>query len=213
MKHVLVWMIASVLLNGTAWAQTTEQDQPVEQNKVPGCTRPANYTVENWNEMSAGGQRRGCEWEASAAVSRAAMAAREVERARSEAASAATLATIVAVEAENAKRQDAVNAPVVSKKLGIVGVVTALAGVAVLGPWGDQYHILGNTYCVTEHSVYDGSCNAKGKQAAIGAGLIGGGVLMAWAGLRRVAVSPQVSKTGVGATATVRWGGSRGRTK
>lgn len=97
-----------------------------------------------------------------------------------------------------------------SRPLGWTGVVTTLAGVAMLGPWGTPVTVLDSTYCVTEYEVSSGGCNARGKQAAIGAALIGGGILMAWTGFRTVTVvvKPQVSKTSKGAAVTLAWGGS-----
>lgn len=98
-----------------------------------------------------------------------------------------------------------------SKVLGAVGVATALVGVAVLGPWGKQYSILGESYCVTDYAVDYGPCLARGKQAAIGAGLLGGGILIAWAGykdvrkVRRVKIAPMISTQTKGIAAKVVW--------
>ena len=92
-----------------------------------------------------------------------------------------------------------------SKALGIAGVVTALAGTAVLGPWGNQYNIFGESVCVTKVSINSGPCLARGKQALIGAGMLGGGILMAWQGFKRVKIAPAVSESLVGVTANVVW--------
>jgi hypothetical protein len=99
----------------------------------------------------------------------------------------------------------------VSRKLAWAGLTTAVVGFTVLGPWGDQYSILGDQYCVTEYAVYADSCLAKGKQLAIGSALLGGGIVMMWAGLRtkKVRVSPSVGKKAASVQATIVWGGKR----
>jgi hypothetical protein len=97
-----------------------------------------------------------------------------------------------------------------SRKLGIAGVVVALGGVAVLGPWGTPVTVVDTTYCVTDaYNVYEGGCNARGKQAMIGAAMLGGGILLAWTGLRSVKVKSQVSKTRKAVAVSVEWGGAR----
>lgn len=97
-----------------------------------------------------------------------------------------------------------------SRHLGWAGVVTTLAGVAVMGPWGNEYEILGDSYCVTDRGdVYDGGCNARGKQLGIGMLMVGGGIFTAWLGFhdvnKTVRVSPSISKKGFGVSTTVRW--------
>ena len=91
-------------------------------------------------------------------------------------------------------------------KLAVAGVVIAALGIGLVSPGGDVKWF-GETYCVMERSVDYGSCTShQAKQ--IGLAMIGAGALMTWIGARskRVTVSPQLSKTTKGASATIRWG-------
>jgi hypothetical protein len=99
-----------------------------------------------------------------------------------------------------------------SPVLGVIGVVTAGVGLAMMFPYGTEYHILGQSYCVTT-GVYStdvnyGSCYHSAKVVGIGAVVAGSGALMAYLGIRskKVTVAPAVSQQAVGAVATVRWG-------
>ena len=95
----------------------------------------------------------------------------------------------------------------VSAKLAIAGILIAAAGFGVaFHPSEDTYHILGDSYCVGDTYVNDGGCGSP-LETQIGLGMIGGGILMAWVGLRtkHVSVSPSINKTQKGVTARIRW--------
>jgi len=147
-RYVIRWLIASLLMSGTAWAQVPPGAVPLEQLMPEGTVK---------------------------------------------------------AEAQPTTKP-------FSRKLGIAGVVVALGGVAVLGPWGTPVTVVDSTYCVTDRlDVYEGGCNARGKQAMIGAAMLGGGILLAWTGLRSVKVAPQVSKTSQAVNVSVQWGGQRAK--
>lgn len=172
-------LIFSLLMNVLGGVAAAQS--PVEDNKVHGCYRPSSYTVETWNAMSAEAQGRMCKDNSLNAVPRM----------------------------ENPYNPyESSTKPAVSRGLGIAGVVTALGGVALLGPWGTPVTVVDTTYCVTDrYDVYEGGCNARGTQAAIGAALLGGGILMAWAGFRtkKVHLSPSVGRQSMGVAGKVTW--------
>jgi hypothetical protein len=96
--------------------------------------------------------------------------------------------------------------------LGLVGVITMVAGGALMVPWpmGEDWELLGDNYCYsTGYRKIDlerGTCDTM--EPMIKAGLItaGIGAALAVIGFSRVTVRPAISKTGYGATATVQWG-------
>lgn len=194
-------LVSLLLMSGTAAAQTTETitvTPPVEQNRVPGCRRPDTVSIEVWNEMLMVEQRSACGMTTSTA-SDDAFWRNFCEKNKYAPGIWGTPHCVAQLGPEP---------EIVSRKLGIAGVVTALVGVAMLGPWGTPVTVVDTTYCVTDrYDVYEGGCNARGTQAAIGAALLGGGVLMTWAGLRhkkvkKAVISPILGPTAVGASVT-----------
>lgn len=86
-----------------------------------------------------------------------------------------------------------------------VGLIATIAGfLMILGP-GTTYNVLGDDYCVSDYSVEYGSCYDP-TLAKYGALTMGAGILMMYIGTRKVAIKPQISKSGVGAAVTVKWG-------
>jgi hypothetical protein len=110
-------------------------------------------------------------------------------------------------EAKELRRQNP--EPIRSRKMVIAGVVIALGGVAMVMPGGDTYHVLGDAFCVSDYSVDYGSCRAIAP--AIGAGMLAGGIALAYFGSRPVTVSPMISHGMKGASVRIKWGGSRAR--
>lgn len=187
----------------SAAAQVTETitvTPPTEQNRVPGCRRPDTVSIEVWNEMLMVEQRSACGMNASTTSADNAIFWRDFCEQNKYAPGIWETPSCVA--------QLGPKPEIVSRKLGIAGVVTALAGVAMLGPWGNSVTVVDTTYCVTDrYDVYEGGCNARGTQAALGAALLGGGILMTWAGMRhkkvkKAVISPILGPTAVGASIT-----------
>ena len=71
-----------------------------------------------------------------------------------------------------------------SPKLITAGAVTGLIGFLMLLPHGDQYTVLGDTYCVGRYSVDYGGCGPGMTVAKIGLLTLGSGILMAYIGSR-----------------------------
>jgi hypothetical protein len=98
-----------------------------------------------------------------------------------------------------------------SPKLAATGAITGLLGALMLLPHGTEYHILGDPYCVSTYSVDYGGCGPGVTVAQVGLIALGSGILMAYIGTRpktrTVTVSPTLSPTTLGASATIRWGG------
>ena len=93
-------------------------------------------------------------------------------------------------------------------KLGYAGLAVAMGGASLMVPWGDEYQVVGRTYCVSENArqIERGSCGPA-LAPKVGAAIVGAGALLAWLGFRSktVTVTPQVSKSSAGASATVKW--------
>jgi hypothetical protein len=91
-----------------------------------------------------------------------------------------------------------------SRGMVIAGVISAIAGVAMIIPGGTTYHIFGDDVCVTTYSVDAGGCRSVAP--VLGAGLLGGGILLAYAGSRPVTVSPMIGPNVKGASVKIKWG-------
>jgi hypothetical protein len=147
-----------------------------------GCHRPQDVSVEQWNMMDSVEQAVAC----------------QAER---------------AVVEKNPKTQKirVRTGETLSPKLTATGAITGLIGALMLLPHGEQYHILGDTYCVSTYSVDYGGCGPGVTVAQIGLIALGSGILMAYIGTRpktrKVTVYPTLSPTTLGASATIRWGG------
>jgi hypothetical protein len=94
-----------------------------------------------------------------------------------------------------------------NSRLGLVGLVTMLGGVAMMAPKGDEYHLLGDTYCVwNDYRTVDyGSCNKSAGWIQAGLVTVGAGAVMTFVGYRKVTVSPTVGHKVFGATAALKW--------
>jgi hypothetical protein len=99
--------------------------------------------------------------------------------------------------------------PIRSQKMLVAGIISIIAGSVMALPQGTTYSIFGDDVCVNTYSIDAGGC--KSPALAIGMGLIGGGVMLAYAGTRPITVSPMISPTVKGASARISWGGSNGR--
>lgn len=102
----------------------------------------------------------------------------------------------------------------VSPKLAVAGLITTLVGVAMMLPQGDEYHILGDTYCVSYsgRDVNYGGCGNPISVVKAGAIAAGVGVTMMVIGMqsKTFTIAPQVSPTSKSVMAVFRWGGSHG---
>ena len=58
MKAIARWLVVSVVLQGTAWAQIPYVP---DQNRVPGCQRPERIAVADWNTLNYEQQRAECQ--------------------------------------------------------------------------------------------------------------------------------------------------------
>ena len=98
--------------------------------------------------------------------------------------------------------------------MGMIGVVMAVTGIVMMAPRGEEYHILGESYCVSfdYRTVDSGGCSRGPTTRQVGLILFGVGVPLTYFGLwkqKTVLVNPQISKSGVGAAITVKWGGKK----
>lgn len=94
-----------------------------------------------------------------------------------------------------------------SLKLAIVGVLTASVGAALMLPVGDQYRVLGRTYCKTYDgyttSIDAGPC--AGGYKKVGGILLASGAGVAVLGFHSVTVSPVVTPTSRGVQGRITW--------
>jgi hypothetical protein len=105
----------------------------------------------------------------------------------------------------------------VSPKLALAGLFLTAVGVAFMLPQGEEYHILGDTYCVSGyynggyHDVDYGGCSNPSAMVKVGAITAIAGSVMMVIGLqsKTVTVSPQVTPTSKSVVAVFRWGGKR----
>src|SRR5262245_42311774 len=123
---------------------------------------------------------------------------------------AATTSAQPATRTQKVKTGERVSVP-----LALTGLATMAVGGLMMLPHGEEYHILGSTYCVSGyynysyHDVDKGTCNNPATVVKAGAVVLGVGAVMTWAGARsktrtiQVAVNPH-TKT-YGASASVQW--------
>ena len=92
-------------------------------------------------------------------------------------------------------------------RLGMTGLVTMIFGVVMMAPKGDEYHILGDTYCVwNDYRTVDyGDCNKSSGWIKAGLVTVGAGAAMTFIGFRKVAVSPTIGHKVFGARAALQW--------
>jgi hypothetical protein len=94
-----------------------------------------------------------------------------------------------------------------NRTVGMTGLVTMIVGVVMMAPKGDEYHLLGDTYCVwNDYRTVDyGSCNKSAGWIQAGLITVGAGAAMTFIGFRQVTVSPTLSPRVFGARASLQW--------
>lgn len=117
------------------------------------------------------------------------------------------LVETVALEAAQVPAPAAPTRRSASPRLGMTGLVTMIVGVVMMAPKGDEYHLLGDTYCVwNDYRTVDyGSCNKSAGWIQAGLITVGAGAAMTFIGFRKVTVSPTVGHNVFGARAALQW--------
>lgn len=96
-----------------------------------------------------------------------------------------------------------------SPALALSGLLMAVTGLVMVAPRGEEYNIVGTSYCVTNEgrNVDYGSCERGPTTKQIGFFLLVAGVPMTWIGMQDVQVKPMIGPGVKGVNATIRWGG------
>lgn len=96
-----------------------------------------------------------------------------------------------------------------SGRMQAIGFLAALGGGLMMFGTGENYRVLGDTFCVRERSVDYGSCTVDPMQMKIGGYLLLGGVAALAIGSipvsRNVAVGAGLTKTGVAGRVSVKF--------
>lgn len=205
MRVRAAFVVVCLLVSGTAWAQAGMAPPVLKENMFEGTAvkppvspepdspaskstsqcRSPRYSDEAWNRLDAEMKAIVCQVEA--------------ELAPEFAASRKAMDQMVGIN----------QPPIRSRGLVIAGVVSLLGGIAMVIPAGTTYHIFGDDVCVTEYSVDAGGCRSVAP--AVGAGMLAGGIAMIYFGSRPISVSPMIGSGVKGASATIKFGGSRAR--
>ena len=102
-----------------------------------------------------------------------------------------------------------VSAEPLSPKLAMAGIITAAAGIGMMAPYGEEYHVFDRTYCVANSYTLDrGKCEQP-TAAVITAGkwVLAAGLGMTALGFwpKRVTVAPMIGPHVKGVAGRVRW--------
>jgi hypothetical protein len=188
---------AMVLIASSGWAQV--------------CERPTTLPVEQWNLMGADSQLAACRPYLAAMQAQEAkqpVLTEKEEKARAQRRKWNAQAPSAIKSGRRVKTGERV-----SPTLGWIGMGTILGGLLVMTPMGEEYHILGDTYCVSTdyHSVWEGGCGPDADAVKFGAAMMGVGAVLALIGFqsKTVTVGASVGHDVIGAKATIRWGGTR----